>query len=216
PEASSRPVATSVIVTRAPPTSSPSTIAPCATTRTITSVATGSVRSRGGLSSAAYATLIMNSAPARKGVSSFLTAGSFLLLLTFPRYSKSGGLADPLIRASCCLLGQCSIGRVPVLVQLRPSSEGLLRPRAPGAQDRHGRPSTSSRFASTGGSAWPPRPLLHLGPRLHVIQNGHQSDHLFVTGGQHHPWRLDPHELARVEIGDGHVATTDVPLGRDV
>src|SRR5438034_11577171 len=62
----------------------------------------------------------MNSAPARKGVSSFLTAGSFLLLLTFPRYSKSGGLTDPLIRASYCLLGQSSIGRVPVLVLLLP------------------------------------------------------------------------------------------------
>src|SRR5436309_7111329 len=120
PEASKRPVATSVMVTRAPPTSSPSTIAPCATTRTITSVATGSVRSRGGLSSAAYATLIMNSALARKGDPSFFTTGSLLLLLTFPRYSKSGGLADPLIRASYCLLGQCSIGRVPVLVLLLP------------------------------------------------------------------------------------------------
>src|SRR5207244_8333532 len=53
-------------------------------------------------------------------------------------------------------------GRVPVLVQLRPSSEGLLRPRAPGAQDRHGRPSNSSRSARCamrehGGLAWPPR-----------------------------------------------------------
>jgi hypothetical protein len=48
------------------------------------------------------------------------------------------------------LLVPLSSGRVPVLVQLRPSSEGLLRPRAPGAKDRHGRPSTSSRSASTG------------------------------------------------------------------
>src|SRR5438874_1129003 len=138
---------------------------------------------------------------------------SLLFLTLFVTSFYKGGLVNPHLRASCCLLVPLSIGRVPVLVQLRPSSEGLLRPRAPGAQDRHGRPSTSSRFASTGGSAWPPRPLLHLGPRLHVIQNGHQSDHLFVTGGQHHPLRLDPHELGRLEIGDDHDATTDEVLG---
>src|SRR5207247_9741139 len=49
-----------------------------------------------------------------------------------------------------------SSGRVHVLVQLRPSSEGLPRPRAPGAKDRHGRPSNSSRSAGTGD--WPDRP----------------------------------------------------------
>src|SRR5213595_2817694 len=98
------------------------------------------------------------------------------------------------MRASLCLLVQVSIGRVPVLVQLRPSNKALsvlsvllrgssqavlhcahratttsswglceqegrsgcslfsflLRPRAPGAQDRHGRPSNYF-------SSWPDR-----------------------------------------------------------
>jgi hypothetical protein len=135
------------------------------------------------------------SGPPGRGIP--LRAGS---LVTF---FSEGGLVDPPLRASCCMLVQPSGGGVPVLVQLRPSSKALsvlavllrgssqavlhcahrattasswglceqegrsgcslfsllLRPRAPGAQDRHGRPSTSSRSASTGDQPGRPLPL---------------------------------------------------------
>ncbi len=43
-----------------------------------------------------------------------------------------------------------SLGRAPTLVYVRPSNEGLLRPRVPGAQDQRGRPSSFSLCGLTG------------------------------------------------------------------